>query len=340
MLDVYKVKKYIIDNDEYIQLLLEESGFCKISDRGKEYRCAYDIDTNSTSIKVSKDNLSSFDFSRGIKGDLITLIQHKIQKSFPRTLKFICSIVGLNDDNLEKEEVKLPFDGFFRNIGKNKDTYEKIKTYNDNILEQYSRMPNRLFLKDGIPVDIQMKYEIGYDVMSGRITIPHRNTIGELVGIVGRCNTSEIEEGVAKYYPIIPFKKSKVLFGYDKNYKYIQKKQMVILAESEKSVMKMDAMGLKNCLAVGGNYVSEIQSKNIQALMPKYVIIGFDEGIEEEHLRNQAKKVKLENPFLNINVGYIYDKNNEIMKKDSKIAPMDLPKNLLEKLMRNYTVWI
>lgn len=340
MLDVYKIKKHIIDNEEYIPEILETAGFFKVSRKGKYYKCGNSEDTSGSSTCVNRETLVSGDFKANVHGDLITIVQNQTRKSFNQTLKFICNIVGLNGDDIETKDIKLPFGGFFKYIGKNKDIYEELKTYDENILNNYSKIPNKLFLRDGIPYDIQMKYEIGYDAMSGRITIPHRDTMGNLVGVVGRCNEKEVGDGIAKYFPIIPFSKSKVLFGYDKNYHNIQEKGVVILGESEKSVMKMDAMGLNNCLALGGNYISDVQAKNIQALMPNHVIIGLDEGIEEEHLQQQANKVKLQNPFLNIEVGYIYDRHNEIIKRDSKVAPMDLPKELLEKLMRNHTVWI
>ena len=80
--------------------------------------------------------------------------------------------------------------------------------------------------------------------------------------------------------------------------------------------------------------------QNIQSTAPKIIILGLDEGLEEGHVINQAEKLKMQNPFISIKVGYIWDKNNEVLKKGSKMSPMDVGKIGFEHLMRNCTKWI
>lgn len=339
-MDVYTIKQHIINNPEYIEALLEWAGFYNIKNRGKEYRCAFDIDTNDTSVKVNKDTLSSSDFGRGIHGDIISLLQHKTNMGFRELLKHICNTIGLKENDVKQKEIILPFGGFYKNIGKNKEKYEELTPIDESILNQYTFIPSQMFVKDGIPPLIQSKYEVGYDVITGRIIIPHRDTRGNLIGIVGRHNGEELEDGMAKYLGIIPFPKSKSLFAYDKNYLDIQSKKVVVLAESEKSVMKLQTMGIKTGLAIGGNFISDYQVKNIQSTIPQAVILGFDEGLEEEHIREEAKKLQLQNPFFNINVGYIWDASNEIIEKFSKNAPMDYSKDKFEYLVKNKVKWI
>jgi len=338
--DVYTIKQHIINNPEYIEALLEWAGFCKIKNRGKEYRCAFDVDTNETSVRVNKDILSASDFGRGIYGDIISLLEFKTGLGFKEVLKNICSIVGLSEEDVKQKEIVLPFGGFYKHIGKNKEKSEELITIDESVLNQYKLIPSKLFYEDGISPLIQQKYEVGYDVITGRIVIPHRDTRGNLIGIVGRYNAKEVEDGVAKYYTIIPFSKSRSLYGFDKNYIDVQRKKVVILAESEKSVMKLDSMGIKNGLAIGGNFISDYQARNIQSTTPQIIIVGFDEGLEEEYIREQSKKLQLQNPFFNINVGYIWDGDNEIIKKGSKVAPMDLGRDKFEYLVKNKVKWL
>lgn len=340
MLDIYYIKKHIIDNPELIELLLEESGFYRINRRGKNYKCGSDCDTKGNSVNVCTDTLKSGDFKKNVYGDLITLIQSKMGYDFKQTLNFICSKIGLSTKEVKMKNIKLPFGGFYKKISTHKEYSDDLETLDESILDKYEIVPNSMFYKDGIMPSTQGKYQIGYDSLSGRIIIPHRNTTGDLVGIMGRLNEYEIEEGMAKYFPIHAFSKSKVLFGYDKNYNTIQNKGIVILGESEKSVMKLDEMGLENGLALGGNSISEIQVRNIHALSPKTIILGFDEGLPLDYMYEQAKALKLKNAFIENNVGIIWDGENEIMEEGSKIAPMDLGRDKLRYLLKNRVIWI
>ena len=340
MLDVYRVKKHIIDNPELIELLLEKSGFYKIRKKGNSYKCGNSPETKGNSTNVYINTLKASDFKDDVHGDLITLIQHQTKKNFPQTIKFICNTIGLDKDEFENK-IKLPFGGFFTQIGKNKEIYtQPLKIYDENILKKYYKIPSRLFYKDGIMPEIQNKYEIAYDSISRRIIIPHRDTMGNLIGIMGRYNNENLDGEIQKYLPVIPFLKSQVLYGYDKNYNSIQQHGIVLLTESQKSVMKMDSLSINNCLGLGGTSISKTQIKNIHALMPKIIIIGYDEGLEQEFVHEQAKKLKLDNPFINIKIGYIFDKENEILKKGSKDSPMDMNKKGLKKLLKNHVLWL
>ncbi len=126
-IDVYTIKKHIIDNPDSIELLLEKADFHHIKSRGNEYRCARDIDTNPTSIMIKKDTLNTICFSTGIYGDIITILQEKLDLDFLNTLKFITNTLGLSDEDVKAKEIKLPFGGYFKNIGVNKDENYRLK---------------------------------------------------------------------------------------------------------------------------------------------------------------------------------------------------------------------
>ncbi|MGG2091338.1 hypothetical protein AB1283_01050 [Bacillus sp. S13(2024)] len=338
-MDVYTLKNYILENPEYIELILEETGFHYIMKRDNEYRCAREAGRNPTSVKVNISNLSATCFSTNLKGDLITLVQSKIYTSFPNTIKKIAEIIDFKDTE-KQEEYKLPFGGFYKNIAKlRNEEVLNLETYSDDILNQFEIMPNLLFYEDGISPDVQYKYNIGYDSVSRRISVPWRSLSGEICGVMGRLNKREITDEDVKWFPIISFPKSKTLYGFVENYNSIQEKSLVMVGESEKFSMQLNTYGLNVGVSLGGSFLSEIQANHIKSLFPETILIAMDEGLSEEHSFEIAKQLKSDKFYKN-KVGYIFDKNNMYMPNGSKLAPSDLDKNTLKLLINNCTKWI
>jgi DNA primase len=214
-----------------------------------------------------------------------------------------------------------------------------LETYSEDILERFELIPNLLFYEDGILPEIQMKCNIGYDSVTGRISVPWRSFSGELCGVMGRLNKKELNEDEVKWYPILPFAKSKTLYGFVENYNSIQEKSFVMLGESEKFSLQVASKGLNVGLGLGGSFLSEYQANHIKSLFPKLIIVAMDEGLSEEHSLEIAKQLKSDKYYKN-KCGYIFDKNNDYLPKNSKLAPSDLDKNTLKKLIDNCTVWI
>lgn len=337
-MDVYSLKQHIIHNENLIELILENVGFHKIRDLGNEIRCARDEGRNPTSIKINKSTLSTVCFSTNIKGDIITLVQEKLNITFPEALKLIGKIINF-DFNDTDIQIQLPFGGYYKKIGVNREQDIRIKTYSEDILKQYEKRANMMFFQDGISQQVQEKYGVGYDVISGRITVPWYSLDMELCGVMGRLNKREVDEYEIKWFPLIPFEKSKTLFGYNHNYKTIQEMDCVLVGESEKFSLQLASMGMDVGLSLGGNHMSEIQSNHIKALFASRNIVALDEGLPEDHSREMAEKLKFNNFFQN-NVGYIFDRENRYMPMGSKVSPSDLGKETLQKLIKECTVWI
>lgn len=332
-MNIYALKQQIIDNEELIELILNDSGFTDINgefNQGNEYRCSWEEGGNPTSVRVNKSTLSSDCFSRGIKGDIITLVSEKLNLSFTKTIDRLSRLINFEDIN---EDITLPFDGFFNEIlNLVDDNFDDLETFDESILDDYLILPSERFLKDGISYEVQQKYNVGYDVTTGRIIVPWRNLEGKIVGIMGRLNKEEIEEYENKYLPIISFPKSKTIFGFSENYRSIQEQGLVIIVEPEKGVMKLESMGVNVGLGLGGSSLSTFQANNIKSLFPKRIIVGLDEGLSEEVSRNMAKQLKIDTFFEN-EVGYIYDAENKYLPKGSKMSPSDLPLEKFKKLI-------
>ena len=192
--------------------------------------------------------------------------------------------------------------------------YEKkeLLDYPVRLLDLFPNIISDLFLKDNINETSQLLFNIKYDKETDRVLIPvmFKN---RLVGMIGRYNNSEVPKKLPKYYPILVYPKSEVLFGYDICKDTILNTGTVILVESEKSVMKSIQIGLFNTLAVGGSNVSKSQIKLLEELKVKRVFRPFDSDKEEEKLLIQInkwfEKSNIKVYFTNNNTKYISEKS-------------------------------
>ena len=85
---------------------------------------------------------------------------------------------------------------------------------------------------------------------------------------------------------------------------------------------------------------SDVQAKHIKSLMTNKIILAYDEGLDEDQIRLQAEKLILNNAVFKNKVGYVFDKDNEILPKGSKASPSDLGKGAFTELIKNYVVWL
>ena len=59
-----------------------------------------------------------------------------------------------------------------------------------------------------------------------------------------------------------------------------------------------------------------------------------------DYKQNNEEKLQMQNHFLTNTVGYVYDKENDILKKGSKDSPSDCSKEDFLKLIRKHVVWL
>lgn len=336
-----EIKEYLLNNEDKLINLLEEIGLTNIHKRGNEIRCAREEGGNPTGIRIKlNEKLSFSNYIENISGDIFSLVGYKNNcDDFPKNFRFVCNFLNINGTFKKVEKPKI-FGGFFEKIHKDNNIIEnEIKTYPLSILDEFELLPNEMFQKDGISLHTQNKFKIGYDWWTHRIIIPEFNCEGELVGITGRYNGDGYrDDDVPKYFPIIEFEKSKILFGYSQNYNELINNN-VWLFESQKSVMRMDSFGVHNCLALGGKFISPIQIKYIQNLNPKSVILALDEGVSKEEILKACENLKSKNVFNKYKVGYLFDEYNEFLIKGSKDSPADLDITKLREFSKK-VVWL
>lgn len=340
-MNVLKLNECISGDKDAVETILAELD-CKnirYNSAKNEFRFSRAEGTNPTASRVSVSSLRYQCFSSGSQGSIYNLIMEKRLCSFPESLTWAAKILGISDAKLN-EVTQLPFGGFYKNIIKQLREPEQVSvTYPDDILKQFGKITNLAFLRDGIDLKTQEKFKLGYDLETNRITIPQWNMNGEIVGVMGRSNDINVPKEF-RWLPIIPCCRSYTLFGYHINYAPIQQKQLCIITESEKGVMQLSTMGHKIGLATCTNSISSAQARFIKALRVDKIVLAYDEGLNEEKLATEAEKIKCNNQIYTNKVGYIFDKNNDILPKNSKDSPTDLGRDKFELLANKYVKWI
>lgn len=342
-MDVNAIKEYLYDNQDELIKLLKSLDFVDFSEDNTEIRCAKEEGANSTSVRVKKNrNITANIFSEGISGDIITLVSEWKGLEFRETLDYICNTLGLKRSQVKRKEIVLPFGGFCKKFDRNGICINEdyIEPIDESFLNRFVFKPNLMFYKDGISIKTQKKFSIGYDYSTHRIAIPWHDHHGNLVGVMGRINESNYD-GDYKYLPIGQgFEKNKVVYGYTQNYNSIKKERILFIGEAEKFVMQLDSMGIELGLGLGGNEIQESRAKIINSLNADILIVAFDEGLSEEHNKKMAERLIMNNMFYKNKVGYIYDRDNKYMKKGSHVSPTDMGKDVFDKLVSEYTVWV
>lgn len=328
---IIKIKDKLRDNPELIIHILNELGCENIKPlKGHEIRWG-----SSNGSKINIETLSYTSFSHNHKGDVITMVSLLKEIDLGQAIKWLAKELNLSYEYSEKVEVTLPFGGFFKNYSKVKDSdVNPPKTYPIERLKEYTGRLNTLWLEDNISLQTQELFDIGLDFETNRIAIGWKDVNSELVGIMGRLNKKELTDKDTKYLPIIPFNKSKVLYGLDVNYSNILDNGTIIIVESEKSVLRGYELGYRNIVALGGNNISERQAALIKSLCVN-VVISLDEGIELTHSIEQAKKCKIENPFFSNEV-YIM----EVDDLPKKHSVFDMNKEVIDNYLKNKLIYI
>jgi hypothetical protein len=293
---------------------------------------------------VNKETLSTRVFQSDdkiIRGDIVTLVMHvkDFKKSaFVQANKWLHDLLGLEykvnfKELKEKKEKESPLD-VFRKVKKrrNKCNVNDLEICGEEVLDEFVPHPHIEWIKEGIMPWTCKEFGIGYAPTKKRIVIPHRWWCGsrnDYVGIIGRTIIKEWEMlDIAKYFPLKAYPKGLNLYGLNENYQDIQESGVVVLFESEKSVLKRHSRNDKTCVAAGSHDLSDEQVRILISLNVD-IVIAWDNDISLQHVRATC------NRFWGIrNVYYLRDKWELLGAKDS---PADLP-NKLYNFMFKYKI--
>ena len=332
-MDIRDLKEDIL-NREIISDILSEIGCHHIQDRGEYFTCGNRDGDNPRAIVVYKNEyIGCTNYTRqitknGRAADIFDLVAYTEDCSFAEAMKFVCNLAGI-DYYGEKEDLpeSLQIIKMLQSMSvcDDGDDNSPVKPISEKILSYYLPCGNKLFEDDGISLDVQKEFEIGYDPQSGYITIPIRDSVGTLCGCKGRY-FGHPDEFHTKYQYIEKCNKSKILYGYWQNRKHIKNSKFVIIVESEKAVQQLATIGVRNAVSTGGKTISKYQVELITrtGCMP---IFAYDKDVQEDELKEIASMF-----MYGISVYAIIDKDNILDKKES---PSDSPEKWKHLIKNN-----
>ena len=252
VMTINELKEYIY-NENKIEYILEQLGCHEIKyNEQKEYWSAAQPDgDNPMGVNIRNNKYLDYrSFSRGIKyedgKDIISLAESVKKSSFIETIKYIHKILDLPFEFKKKEEKQnKKFDplSIFKKVLRNSRVVvnvDDIHVLDDKLLNDYIPMLHIDWLKQGITERTRKKFGLAYSYKHKRVVIPMRYWLtGELLGFNQRTTVENYEEFNIKKYFITPtYPKALNLYGLYENYDSIQKAGYVVVAESEKSVLK------------------------------------------------------------------------------------------------------
>lgn len=270
------LKKVIDEIKSKVDIVDFVNSYLSLSKRGKNYTALCPFHAEDTpSFYIFPETQTFHCFGCGAHGDVITFLEKYEQISFLDALKKIATYAGIELDINQKEEpVEITFNeevsklytSNLLNLSSNHKVWQYLKKreINRELVEEFELgfatgqeiqkvIEDNLFDKD-IAKNTGLLINGDKEFFYNRLIIPIRNNVGELVGFAGR----QIEEETnAPKYLNTPenkfFKKSKILYRYYKNKKFIKENDFVILVEGYFDVISMYKLGFKNVVGILGS---------------------------------------------------------------------------------------
>lgn len=333
---IQNIKKELLNNPEKIIQVLEYYDYYLPRIHNNEIRCGFSDGCNHNAIRIKlqhNENLFVIDYVRQINYDILVYIIKTRHVEYKDVMNVIKNILGIDDFTSHYQSHEI-FGGFYNKI-KSRESKLCIKTYSDNILDEYKNVYCERFANDNISYETQNRFEIRYDTVSQRIVIPIYNPIGELIGVKGRANW-DITDDDLKYYYLIPCAMSSTLFGLCQNYEYLSEGTIYVF-EAEKSVMQCHSYGIYNAVSLGSNSLSSTQCKLLMQFFPQRIVFMLDRDLPYENTLANVKKLQ---PYLRMKDTKLYWwdwHNSELPEKSS---PSDYGKKQLMDIIDNELIEI
>lgn len=323
------IKKHLLHNKKDLILLLKEYGYGKFNVNEDEIRCSKPDSSNGSTCRIRLNNsLMCTDFSSSFNGDIFELIIFHTDTTYANIVSKCYEMFNIEDVDDDNDFNGLDLDMTPKEV--------LIPIYDKSELDKYENVWNLRFVKDNIMPKTQKTFHVGYDYKSKRITIPWFTIEGKLLGVMGRAYYDNY--GDFKYFPLLRFKKHHSLYGIYENKKYIENNRVYIL-ESEKSVLQLHTMNVRNALALGGNSIDNYRLSLLEKLNVKEIVFCFDEGLDIE---TQKRALKTTKKYFGdkVRIAIMYDGHNKYLPAHSKCSPSDLGKETWNNMVEHCVRWV
>ena len=196
------------------------------------------------------------------------------------------------------------------------------------IYERYSKEYPREWLDEGISEEAMRRYFIRVDNERNAIVYPVFDADRNFIGIKGRTRWAAYKElNIPKYMNYYKIGTVDFFQGWHQAIQSAKEKNEIIIFEGIKSCMKAYDYGYYNTVSAEKHDISEGQLKLLIKLGVN-VVIAFDSDV---NLRDRAimDELMMMRRFLNV---YIIDDKEMLGGADAKNSPVDLGKEIWEKL--------
>jgi hypothetical protein len=219
-----------------------------------------------------------------------------------------------------------------------------LPVYDERVLDVFLPYGYEEWERDGISLETQKEFRIGYYIKNESIIIPHFDLKNKLIGIRQRNTRQEELDNGRKYTPVTVENKlynhplGVNLYALHKTKKAISQTRKLMLFEGEKNVLKaQDFYGELNfTCAVCSNNITNFQRDIALSLGVEEIFIAFDkysrEDNEESIKKYQDKLLGFAKKFTPYCRTYILWDNDGLL--NFKDAPVDQGKKVFEKLMK------
>ena len=335
-MDIELLKEHILEND-FIPTILEELGCHHIRQKDGYIQCGNPDGDNTTAVCVYENtNLTTINYTRDIANgknistDLISLVEFYKQLSFPYAVKWICDVLDIDyysnlDDDLPKSLQLTKLLVEMQSSDTTTEEEEKpLKPIPEIILSYYKPYVNDMFNEDGVSYETQIEFEIGYDELTDRITIPIRDDLGNLVGVKARYFYRDVPEDECKFTYIERCAKSQILYGLYKTIGFIKNKQRVFVVEAEKGVQQLFDKGYCETVSTGGYKITKYQIDKLTRLCVPIIFV-YDKDVSKNELE------KIANRFVDgVEVYALIDTMGILNEKESPTDNIEKFKKLLD----------
>lgn len=284
---------------------------------------------NTPSFSCRRETGKFYDFSSGVGGSAITLIQYCEGVSKRQAIETLCQFAGVDGVEL-KPQHKLSATTVCRAFSPPKQHAKKLSgvVLPDDYMERYEIRDDKLevWRQEGISDESLRKFDVRYDGFANRLVYPIKNIEGQIVNVGGRTLDPDWKEKkLRKYNYYHSWGSINVVYGLYDNLEHIMKEREIILFEGCKSVLIADTWGIKNCGAILTSHLSPLQMK-ILASIGCRVVFALDKEVDVRKDHNIQKLKQYANVY------YLYDKDDRLELKD---APVDKGKEVFEYLYNN-----
>lgn len=337
--DVAMIRDEIIQRLD-AQSLLEYYNIPNFSNARGEIRCPCPVHRgthnnfrvkflDSLGTPMFRWNCFSHLCEKDVGGDVFGFVQAMNNCSFYESIKFLMGFVGLTTEdvrtNLSMEQIKSRneltrvcaeierLSGIGFNIGRSKNPF-----LNEDFVRRSLERRNLYFKKRGFSDNVLDIFEVGhcsppdsawsYASCKNRAVIPIRDENLKLVGISGRAETQNIEQGDSKYRILSGSDKEGTLYGLCYSRPHILKNGRVIVVEGFADLWKCWMAGIKNVVAVMGKDITDRQlMKLVKYATSAFICFDYDCGRNKENVIKVKRKLS---NFMSVDFDFISENND------------------------------